>query len=675
MALSATGEQIMSPSQVETFGNEESGCPRKWAIEKLSGVQRPDTPATLLGTRVHELREAWLLRGEYPDAREVFECVERGEKVRYFPGQIAIGGLGLCPKPGEVDVEGEIEFRTPSGILWGGRMDMSWAVGAGSVWYGKALREIVEDAQRQTHGFGLTPHVGDHKTTKDKVYAKTDDPKSDKYLGKDLQANLYALRGMGQHYAESAKLHWIYTLTKPKDQAKSWAVRIEVTRQQSEDVVGKAEVHARKMLQLYRERPDPQEVQPNWRACSAFGGCPYSGTKHCKLTVSEMFGEAEENVAGLDFDSYITQRGAELRGEEAPPPPPPVEEAPPPPPPALNPMAAAGLRVAEAAVAAGVLTRPAYWMPGDELNPAQAWLKGQGKPLSVIAMAAENSPPSEIAAAYDSGGFRVPGDIINSPEAPPVAPASPEQLPVAPEKEDDESAADELDGLTKVDLQALCTQMRISADKTKGKREAGLKNLIREARVKASMAGDAPPPPPPFTTDTGVEVPPPAPEPFPADEKTQPSIPAPPPPAPADPFAGVTGAPEPPPTRVKLQEWVKDEVDPDESGPVVHIETLCIDCYPVDQGSGPGEPTPRAPTMLSSILAAIMPAFRKEHGVSHHKAIDYGAGAAALSYAVEQYVCAREEPITCLVVDSRTPEGSDLLVTLQRLSNTTIRGF
>jgi hypothetical protein len=668
MALSATGEQIMSPSQVETFGNEESGCPRKWAIEKLSGIKRPDTPATLLGTRVHELREAWLLRGEYPDAREVFECVERGEKVRYFPGQIAIGGLGLCPKPGEVDVEGEIEFRTPSGILWGGRMDMSWAEGVGRLWYGKDLEMLLFGADVNGAPSGLTPHVGDHKTTKDKQYAKTADT-----LAKDLQANLYALRGMMQHEAEHAHLHWIYSLTKPKDQAKSWAVRIVVGLEQAREVVGKAEVHARKMLQLYRERPDPQDVTPNPRACSAFGGCPYSGTQHCKLTVSEMFGEAEENVAGLDFDSYISQRGAELRGEEAPPPPPPVEEAPPPPPPSAPDYDRVEQTRAILSDAAGRPSRPSYWMPGDELNPAQAWLKGQGKPLSVIAMAAENSPRSEIAAAYDSGGFRVPGDVINSPEAPPVAPASPEQLPVAPEKDEDESAADELDGLDKAALLTVCLQLGIGADKTKGKREAGLKNLIREARVKASMAGtdvhtneevftSAPPPPPSGEwqiTATFVPPPPPAPEPLPADEKTQPSIPVLPPPPPQAPVVAARAAA---PAEIAA---LRGSPDVEEGKPV---RLLLIDAFPETGLAGV--------TYFSRVLEQVMPSFRKEHGVSHHKAMDFGHGAAALAYAVEQYLRARAEakPIDVLIVDARTHEGLDCLDTLRLLSDTTIRG-
>lgn len=44
----------LSASQLKTF----TLCPRKWAFDKRDRVPRPDTQNPL-GTRVHEILEAW----------------------------------------------------------------------------------------------------------------------------------------------------------------------------------------------------------------------------------------------------------------------------------------------------------------------------------------------------------------------------------------------------------------------------------------------------------------------------------------------------------------------------------------------------------------------------------------------------------------------------------------
>jgi hypothetical protein len=79
--------------------------------------------------------------------------------------------------------------------------------------------------------------------------------------------------------------------------------------------------------------------------------------------------------------------------------------------------------------------RPPYWVDGDPMNDTQAYLKGQGKPLYVIASVADNPPPANvlnalIAAVNPAAVLPTtsPG-VVNPPEAPKYAPATPSQMP------------------------------------------------------------------------------------------------------------------------------------------------------------------------------------------------------------------------------------------------------
>ena len=51
--------------------------------------------------------------------------------------------------------------------------------------------------------------------------------------------------------------------------------------------------------------------------------------------------------------------------------------------------------------APNAVDEPEYWQPGDPLNDVQEFLKMKGKPLSFIAMNADNPPPDDIAKSYD----------------------------------------------------------------------------------------------------------------------------------------------------------------------------------------------------------------------------------------------------------------------------------
>jgi len=94
------------------------------------------------------------------------------------------------------------------------------------------------------------------------------------------------------------------------------------------------------------------------------------------------------------------------------------------------------------------------------------------------AIAAELPAALEPAAPVAEKGF------INPPDSPAVLAATPEEAIavqgiVAPA----EPVADELDGMTKAQLLAECQALGIGSDATKGKRETGLRKLIRDARA------------------------------------------------------------------------------------------------------------------------------------------------------------------------------------------------
>lgn len=63
-----------------------------------------------------------------------------------------------------------------------------------------------------------------------------------------------------------------------------------------------------------------------------------------------------------------------------------------------------------------------YWKPGDPMNVAQQYMHGGGAPMSVVAQAADNPPPPEVGATYDTP---TESGKVNPPEAPPTANPTP----------------------------------------------------------------------------------------------------------------------------------------------------------------------------------------------------------------------------------------------------------
>lgn len=95
------------------------------------------------------------------------------------------------------------------------------------------------------------------------------------------------------------------------------------------------------------------------------------------------------------------------------------------------------------------------------------------------------------------------------------------------------------------------------------------------------------------------------------------------------------------------------------------IFELFVDCLP-----SKGGPTT---TLLADFLAPIHAQLR-ELGIKHYKMVDFGKGPGVLCEAVRQTLTQRPF-VGTLLVDSRTPEGSDCLGLLTEFATTVVRGL
>lgn len=88
-----------------------------------------------------------------------------------------------------------------------------------------------------------------------------------------IQSSVYAKYAFLKTQAEKIKLKWVYYTTNSKP--KSQLVEVEYPVAQLEIAFTPIEAAAKKMLQLYDQKPAVGQVEPNLWACSQYGGCPF----------------------------------------------------------------------------------------------------------------------------------------------------------------------------------------------------------------------------------------------------------------------------------------------------------------------------------------------------------------------------------------------------------------
>lgn len=624
---------VYSASQLEVLQ-----CPRRWVGQYLHKWPRSAAPSARLGTRSHEVAEAWLRDALPPDPGEILTLpYGRGSGTKdHRPGQIIANGLHLLPPPRTVVCEGNITLTTPQGVEWRGTIDFWGAWDRGSHYY-------VPDGQGPIQWLLL----GDHKTTSGPQYAKDSAD-----LIRDTQACLYALHLMDRFGHRLIDLRWVYYLTSldkapskpgPDDppgwlakweawveagRPLAWAVTATLTRAEAVATVSRAEAQALMADRIRDTNPDPDQVPPNRAECDKFGGCPHRGVR-CVLTMDDLLTEGDDMDAKLA--SFLASRGVDTGGAGAPPPPPPIPPQ------------------------AGRI-----WTPGDPMNEAQAYLQGQNKPLFIIAMAADNPPTDLVAMAWP--GAREPynpappvttivnpppapveSGRINPPEAPAVAATTPQHAaqlqgitPPAPPAPTVQATDMERDALKR---EAMALGLVDGSSRLGAK---SLRDMIQAFKAEGGLSGsvEPAPPPPPAPILTQIVNPPPAPDPD-GQDSWQNLPPAPPAPI-----------------------WHRDPL-PGASGTMPGIRTLYVNCTPIGTG---------APVPFALIAAMATVEFRAAHpGIPHYGLIDYGRGPALwvefVAKALAQ-IGGRD-----VVVDTRSREGADALSLLERSAGSIVRGF
>ena len=220
----------ISPSQLKTAFHSETGCIRKWAFNKIEGQRSPPTAATTLGTNVHAVAEDYLNLGTVPN-------------LSTKPGKIFASGIHLLPDRKLVTgVEKNFNLRFNDNVTFHGIVD-----------------------------FMGDDFIGDHKTTSNFRYALKPEE-----LVTDYQGVLYGMahatdRNLG--LTEKFKLIWVYYLTRGKPQARR--VQIETNRVQLERTYFPLAEKAEQLVKLKNTVESALEVEPNYSACGAFGGCPF----------------------------------------------------------------------------------------------------------------------------------------------------------------------------------------------------------------------------------------------------------------------------------------------------------------------------------------------------------------------------------------------------------------
>lgn len=235
----------LSASQLETFAL----CPRKWGLARLDKIREPESTALKDGSAYHKVAERYLATGKIDHSAKYGEWLSAA--VKHLPTPPI--------NPDRIEQWFCFEVPTPGGFVgFRGRVDiwLSWL-------------------------------ILDHKTCSEFKWAKT--PAD---LATGVQSVLYAhahLRDKAP--GDSISLRWVYV--RKRGAAASVAVDATLTREQAGEVFRRVHLPLAKAITLARNAhatgaiTTGNDLPPNPRACSAFGGCYYAATGDCKLTSNE----------------------------------------------------------------------------------------------------------------------------------------------------------------------------------------------------------------------------------------------------------------------------------------------------------------------------------------------------------------------------------------------------
>jgi len=281
-----------SATQVSSFRL----CQRKWYLNKIMGIEQPETQALVDGKRYAEEAEFYF---------KTDNAAELSQVTRPLVALVAAGRIpGPRTRPGSV-----LRVEHPIGVA----RRYTSETGAALLEAHGLPAEGYMDLLELKCG---NPVVWDQKTTKSKRYIKEAEQ-----LRTDVQMTLYAKATVLQHEAvygcapESVGVAHI-ALLKPPEAPEAIIVGptyldLEHIETQWEGI--KKTVGDMKVVAL---SPSPDKVTPSWTACGAFGGCPYRDTCQSLKTMSQT--PASTGASTMSLLSDLAAKKAATANSPAP---------------------------------------------------------------------------------------------------------------------------------------------------------------------------------------------------------------------------------------------------------------------------------------------------------------------------------------------------------------------
>ena len=239
----------ISPSQLKTAFDPETGCLRKWGHQQIDGEREPPTASTQLGTDTHAQLERYH-RSAFQKPGENLPLVMPDNSD---PGILAQQLVPIIPKPRK---------QSPT---WPGP-EFGFAFSVGSVDY-KGFIDLSHVATADEWPYKENcAVVHDYKTTKNLKYALTADQ-----LEKDPQRVIYSVAVLRHFDTEHSAARWHYVQTQPTRDGFP-TLQVEHGPESADKTlhVFESEIHPKATELTRLRRFKARDLPQNFAACHAY---------------------------------------------------------------------------------------------------------------------------------------------------------------------------------------------------------------------------------------------------------------------------------------------------------------------------------------------------------------------------------------------------------------------
>ncbi len=281
--------QYVSPTQIEKFNPDaEGGCPRKWAFEKIARLKPKMTAARDDGIQGHGRIEHHLKTGEM-----CLTSIELAGKI-WIPPPLTVA-------PGTLLVEREIKPQDEDAIKVAGLpmvQKIDCLNGSG----------IYVTPQGESVPTDLVEVIDWKFSGEPRKWAKSAD-----VLREALPMNAYAAWALARlPQFDRVRVSHVNFATKKRDAFKVAAV---ITAEEVFQRMRAIEPVVERM-KLAASLTDPNDLEPNWNSCGAFGGCSFQNECRPKHgdAIRSLFGKLKKgnSTMGLmdKLKTPVTAQGA-----------------------------------------------------------------------------------------------------------------------------------------------------------------------------------------------------------------------------------------------------------------------------------------------------------------------------------------------------------------------------